>query len=100
MFTLCIAIITYMHQCYSIHRNDNNNYESKKDKMENKYPLLKHVHPIRVKVKEGDMLYLPSLWFHRVTQTRETVGINYWYDMKFEGPHWSMFQFLQQMKKN
>ena len=42
-----------------------------------------------------EMLYLPSLWYHRVTQTRETVAVNYWYDMRFDSPHWCYFNFMQ-----
>ena len=63
------------------------------------FPLLRHTHVFpEVRVQEGEMLYLPSLWFHRVTQTRESVAINYWYDMKFETPSWIYFHLLQQMK--
>jgi hypothetical protein len=40
-----------------------------------KFPLLEFTHPIEIKVQQGQiMLYLPSLWFHRVTQNRETLG--------------------------
>ena len=62
------------------------------------FPLLRFTHPIKVKVKEGELLYIPALWFHRVTQTCETVGVNYWYDMKFESPLWTFFHLLQQLK--
>ncbi|KAL7526056.1 hypothetical protein ACHAXR_002278 [Thalassiosira sp. AJA248-18] len=62
------------------------------------FPLLSKAHPIKVLVSEGEMLYIPSLWFHRVTQTCETVGVNYWFDMKFDSPHWCYFNFLQRMK--
>ncbi|GAX11696.1 hypothetical protein FisN_7Lh066 [Fistulifera solaris] len=62
------------------------------------FSLLRYTHPVEVKVKEGELLYLPALWFHRVTQTRETVGVNYWYDMKFESPNWTFFHLLQQFK--
>ena len=63
------------------------------------FPLLSKAHPIKVLVSEGEMLYIPALWFHRVTQTCETVGVNYWFDMKFDHPHWCYFNFLQQLKK-
>jgi hypothetical protein len=63
------------------------------------FPLLSKSHPIKVLLSEGEMLYIPSLWLHRVTQTTETVGINYWYDMKFESAHWCYFNFLQQLKR-
>ncbi|GAX20755.1 hypothetical protein FisN_7Hh066 [Fistulifera solaris] len=68
------------------------------DKYLEAFPLLKYTHPVEVKVKEGELLYLPALWFHRVTQSCETVGVNYWYDMKFESPIWTFFHLLQQLK--
>ena len=46
---------------------------------QNQFPLLSKSHPIKVLVSQGEMLYIPSLWFHRVSQTTETVGVNYWY---------------------
>jgi len=63
------------------------------------FPLLSKAHPVKVLVSEGEMLYIPSLWYHRVTQTCETVGINYWFDMKFNHPLWCYFNFLQQLVK-
>ena len=65
---------------------------------ENKYPLLKYTHPIEVKVRAGEILYLPSLWLHRVTQTCETVGVNFWYDMRFDDPKWCFFHFIQNIR--
>jgi jumonji domain-containing protein 7 len=62
------------------------------------FPLLRYAHPIEIRVKAGEMLYLPSLWFHRVTQTCETIGVNYWYDMKFDSPNWCYFHLLQQLR--
>jgi len=62
-----------------------------------KFPLLAKAHPMKVLVSEGEILYIPPLWYHRVTQTCETVGVNYWYDMKFDTPHWCYFNFLQQL---
>lgn len=64
-----------------------------------KFPLLSKAHPISVLVSEGEMLYIPSLWYHRVSQTCETVGVNYWFDMKFDSPGWCYFNLLQNLKK-
>jgi jumonji domain-containing protein 7 len=64
------------------------------------FPLSKYAHPVTVRVRAGELLYLPSLWFHRVTQTCETIGMNYWYDMNFESPLWCYFHFLQQLRSN
>lgn len=63
------------------------------------FPLLKYAHPIhQVRVQAGELLYLPSLWFHRVTQSRETIGLNYWYNMNFNSPHWCYFQLVSQLQ--
>lgn len=58
--------------------------------------LLTDSHVITIQVHAGETLYLPSLWFHKVTQTCETIAINYWYDMKFEAK-WCYFQFLEEL---
>ena len=59
---------------------------------------LQYLHPISVHVEAGDILYLPSLWFHAVTQTCETVGINWWFDMHFDSPLYCYFQLLESCK--
>jgi peptidyl-lysine (3S)-dioxygenase / protease len=64
------------------------------------YPLLDCAHPITVRVQAGELLYLPALWFHRVSQSGETIAINYWYDMDFESPLWCYFRFLQQLHRD
>ena len=64
--------------------------------LEQEFPLLRHAHPIEIHVRAGELLYLPALWFHRVTQTCETIGVNYWYDMRFDSPMWCYFHLLQE----
>lgn len=76
-------------------KDDSNNNEINRN---DEFPLSRYAHPITVRVRAGELLYLPSLWFHRVTQTCETIGINYWYDMNFESPMWCYFHFLQQLQ--
>ena len=61
------------------------------------YPSLAYAHPMTIRVSEGDMLYLLALWYHRVTQTCETVAIKYWYDMMFDSIHWCYFNLLQHL---
>lgn len=41
----------------------------------------------------GETLYLPAMWYHRVTQTEETVAINYWHNMSFDHK-WVYYNFL------
>lgn len=49
-----------------------------------KYPQYAKARPIEVTIHEGEMLYLPSLWFHHVQQSHGCVAVNYWYDMEFD----------------
>ena len=43
----------------------------------------KHARPMNIKVDEGDMLYIPALWYHKVSQMCNSEGlcasVNYWY---------------------
>eukprot|EP00808_Paulinella_micropora_P026629 g45992.t1 len=32
----------------------------------------------------GEVLYLPSLWYHGVEQSEQTIAVNFWFDMKFD----------------
>jgi jumonji domain-containing protein 7 len=72
------------------------------------FPLFAKCTPLRVTLKAGECLYLPSLWYHQVrvdgpasalgltsplqvTQTADSEGkciaINYWYDMKYDAKY-------------
>lgn len=57
--------------------------------------------PLRVTLEPGDMLYLPALWYHKVSQSCDEQGIccavNYWYDMDFSGGFWSMAGFVREV---
>lgn len=35
-------------------------------------------------VKEGQVLYLPALWYHQVAQSGRTIAVNYWHDMEYD----------------
>jgi jumonji domain-containing protein 7 len=49
-----------------------------------KYPLLQHTRPLRCRVRAGEILYIPAMWYHRVSQSCLTVSVNYWYDQRFD----------------
>lgn len=44
----------------------------------------KYAHPIQVTVSAGETLYIPSMWYHRVSQNELTVSVNFWYDQRFD----------------
>jgi jumonji domain-containing protein 7 len=65
----------------------------------NTTPYSELSRPLRVTLDEGDMLYLPALWYHKVSQSCNDEGIccavNYWYDLDFSGGFWSMAGFVR-----
>ena len=54
--------------------------------------------PLRVKVQAGEILYLPSLYYHRVTQTEMTIAVNYWHDMAYDAKY-VYYNFIQNLQK-
>ena len=60
------------------------------------YPRYKKAKPIRVRVKAGDAFYLPSFWFHHVSQSHACIAVNYWYNMKFDIKY-AYFQMLENL---
>ncbi|OVA13095.1 JmjC domain [Macleaya cordata] len=70
-----------------------------KDQEISKFPLyFNGPRPFECTVKAGEILYLPSMWFHHVKQSPDsrgrTIAINYWYDMQFDIKY-AYFNLLQ-----
>ncbi|XP_034015475.1 bifunctional peptidase and (3S)-lysyl hydroxylase JMJD7 [Thalassophryne amazonica] len=59
-----------------------------------RYPLYRKARPLRCTVKAGEMLYLPSLWFHHVQQSHGCIAVNFWYDMEYDIKY-NYFQLLE-----
>ncbi|KAI9678568.1 MAG: hypothetical protein M1817_005625 [Caeruleum heppii] len=59
--------------------------------------------PLRATLQEGDLLYLPALWYHKVSQTCSAEGVccavNYWYDMDFQGPLYPLCTLVRDLLK-
>ncbi|KAH7092054.1 cupin-like domain-containing protein [Paraphoma chrysanthemicola] len=66
---------------------------------ENTTQYSQYSQALRVTLDEGDMLYLPALWYHKVSQSCNAEGIccavNYWYDLDFSGGFWPMSSFMR-----
>ncbi|KAJ8114241.1 hypothetical protein OPT61_g3836 [Boeremia exigua] len=66
---------------------------------QNATPYSQYAQPMRVTLDEGDMLYLPALWYHKVSQSCNDEGlccaVNYWYDLDFSGGFWSTAGFVR-----
>ncbi|OXB56552.1 hypothetical protein ASZ78_007262 [Callipepla squamata] len=58
-----------------------------------RYPEYAQAKPLQCTVKAGEMLYLPSLWFHHVRQSHGCIAVNYWYDMEYDLKY-SYYQLL------
>lgn len=72
--------------------------ETKEEEMA-KFPLyFQGPKPFECIVNPGEILYLPSMWFHHVRQSPDDSGraiaVNYWYDMQFDIKY-AYFNFLQ-----
>ncbi len=62
-----------------------------------KFPkFAKYAHPIQVTVSAGECLYIPSMWYHRVSQNELTVSVNFWYDQRFDF-RYVFFKAIQSM---
>lgn len=76
------------------------------DTMASKYPYYRYSHPVTVTVWEGEILYLPSGWFHHVRQecgvwddgeVAPCIAVNYWYDMDYEGEKYATREMLTRL---
>jgi jumonji domain-containing protein 7 len=63
-----------------------------------KFPDFANASPLKLRLNAGDVLYLPSLWFHHLKQSHSCVAVNFWYDMEFDCK-FTYFNFLQSINK-
>ena len=61
-----------------------------------KFPDFAHAKPVTVTVNAGEMLYLPSLWFHHVQQTHGCIAVNFWYDMEYDIKY-NYYKFVEKL---
>lgn len=84
------------------------NYEINEDNFNNLvnnklYPNINKCKGLKIVLNEGDMLYLPALYFHQVEQNCDLFGrciaINYWYDMNYN-VNYNLLQFMKNVLYN
>jgi peptidyl-lysine (3S)-dioxygenase / protease len=77
-------------------------FQAPHDSSAGQLPAKMHI----VKVEEGQILFLPSGWFHYVTQEcgqwndgsrAPCVAVNYWYDMDYSGDRYAMRQLVSRL---
>lgn len=49
-----------------------------------KFPSYAKATKYEIRINAGDMLYLPSLWYHNVRQSHKCIAVNFWYDMEYD----------------
>ncbi|CEQ40537.1 SPOSA6832_02173, partial [Sporobolomyces salmonicolor] len=82
---------------------------------EGAYPRYALARPMTVTLEAGDVLYLPALWYHHVTQVpgwgprragavegegegvKAAIAVNWWTDMKYEGVGYSMARLVRRL---
>ena len=62
--------------------------------------------PVQITLNEGEMLYLPGLWWHTVKQVDcdddtdgppRCVSVNWWWDIDYEAPTWSQYKLCERL---
>jgi peptidyl-lysine (3S)-dioxygenase / protease len=77
------------------------------------YPYYRYARPVTVTVNEEEILYLPSGWFHHVSQEcgswkaddheggrmemAPCIAVNYWFDMDYTGEKYVMREMLSRL---
>ena len=63
-----------------------------------KHRAMEKCTPLRCRVMPGEVLYIPSMWYHRVSQTELTVAVNFWYDQRFNF-RYALYNYVKNTKK-
>lgn len=44
------------------------------------FPNYAYAKPIEIVLEEGQMLFMPALWWHHVTSLDDTISVNFWWN--------------------
>ncbi len=63
-----------------------------------KYEDLIKPYQYHIEVKKGEVMYLPSLWLHQVSQINKkneaVIAVNHWFDMEF-GNNFALLELVR-----
>ncbi|MCW5906388.1 MAG: cupin-like domain-containing protein [Chitinophagales bacterium] len=45
------------------------------------FSLARSAKPIEVWLEEGEMLYMPSLWWHHIRNSEDSIAVNFWWSV-------------------
>lgn len=62
------------------------------------YPEYANAKAYKLRLNTGDVLYLPSLWYHHLKQSHGCIAVNFWYDMEFDVKY-NYYTVLQKINK-
>ncbi|XP_035916277.1 bifunctional peptidase and (3S)-lysyl hydroxylase Jmjd7 isoform X1 [Anopheles stephensi] len=60
-----------------------------------RFPCYADATTYEIRLNAGDLLYLPSLWYHHVRQSHKCIAVNFWYDMEYD----ARYCFYRMMEK-
>lgn len=60
-----------------------------------RFPRFADAPVIECRVHAGETLYLPAMWYHRVTQETMIIAVNQWFDMRFDHPQYHLLKLAE-----
>lgn len=64
-----------------------------------RYPAFSSAIQYEFRINEGDMLYLPSLWYHHVRQSHKCIATNLWFDQDYDA-RYCYFRMVEELCNN
>lgn len=61
-----------------------------------KHPNFSKSLQYEFRINEGDMLYLPNLWYHHVRQSHKSIAVNFWFDMDYDA-RYCYFKMVEEL---
>lgn len=64
------------------------------------FPLARKAKPVEVYLQAGEMLFIPSLWWHHIRNTDDSIALNFWWSVGWKTIiAWAAAQYKQLLHK-